>query len=569
MALIIPETLPVSNNYITPGERKTFEYLKEKLPDDYIVYYNIPISGYYPDFIIINPDFGIFVLEVKDWKINNIKAINKEEVTVDFGDQIKKIKNPVQQAREYILKIIDLIKSHNYFKKYDISLKWGCGVLFTNITDRDFEKMSLFTNNLNEVLGSDFIFSANDLKDDRLIKKIKLEMNKHYGKIFLDKDKINIIRSIIYPELTIGNIDEDIVKVIEVKQEQIAKNLGLGHYLIRGVAGSGKTIILIARAKYISMLYPNWKILLLCYNKTLSNNFKRLLKNYKNIEINTFHGWCLKKLSSCGIKLDNATSYDDIYWEKILPSKLIEASNNGLIKEKKYDAILIDEGQDFSNLWYKTILQFLNDSTNSLLIALDNSQSIYNRKVSWKELGINIVGRTKVLKTNYRNTKQILEYSYSIIKDLDEKNNKVSDNDSEYLAPEKVLREGPPVEVKEFDNINKEKEFLLSWLKDRMKNENSSDIFILCLIHKDAEDLFNYLKSNNINVSFMNNFLDNTNIYVLTVHSSKGLESDNVLVYNAQNADLFNKQESKRLLYIAMTRAKKNLCVCYLGKKSY
>lgn len=563
MAVTVPETLSDSNSLVTRGERKTFEHLKQGLPEDCIVYYNLPVSGYYPDFIIINPNFGIFVLEVKDWKIDNIKAINKEEVVVNFGGEIKKIKNPVQQAREYLLKILNLIQRHNYFKKDDIELKWGCGVLFTNISEKDFEKMSLFVN-LTEIFGSDFVFSADDLKSGKLAEKIQFEMHKHYGKLLLDKDKVNLIRSIIYPELLIESLNEDIIKVIEIQQEQIAKNLNLDHHLIRGVAGSGKTIILIARAKYISILYPNWKILLLCYNKTLANNFRRLLKDYKNIEINTFHGWCLKKLSSCGVKVDEAIAYKDRYWDEILPADLMEANSKGLIKEKKYDAIIIDEGQDFSDLWYKTVLGFLNKNTNSLLIALDNSQMIYNRRVSWKNLGINIVGRTKVLRTNYRNTRQILEYAYSIIKDLDQKNEGVSEEASDYIVPEKVLREGPPVEIKEFEDIDREKEFLLSWVKDKTESNSENGGFILCFTHKDADAVFEFLKSKDINIKYANDGLNNPGFYILTVHSSKGLESDNVFIYNAQNADFFKDGESKRLMYIAMTRSKKNLCVCYV-----
>lgn len=64
MAYTIPETIRTTS---TAGERQLFHTLKTYLPDDYIVYYEPEIRGKRPDFVIIGPDLGLVVLEVKDY----------------------------------------------------------------------------------------------------------------------------------------------------------------------------------------------------------------------------------------------------------------------------------------------------------------------------------------------------------------------------------------------------------------------------------------------------------------------------------------------------------------------
>jgi superfamily I DNA and RNA helicase len=62
-------------------------------------------------------------------------------------------------------------------------------------------------------------------------------------------------------------------------QENLAKQLGDKHRLIRGVAGSGKTLILASRAKLLSNENPDWKILILCYNISLSQGIKQVVQH--------------------------------------------------------------------------------------------------------------------------------------------------------------------------------------------------------------------------------------------------------------------------------------------------
>ena len=572
MAFTIPERLPEEDLGITKGERKVFDYLKKNLPEDYLVYYNIPVEGYYPDFIILGPDLGVFVIEVKDWDFNSIKSVSKENVSVCFGNgKEEKRKNPIAQARDYVLKIVSCAEKKKYLaSRRELLIRWGYGALFPNIKNDDLEILALSGASFQESLGSEFVFTGDDLKNDTLISKIKNKMKEKFGQINLKEKDLDLMRSVIYPEILISEdfSEKNIIKIIDKRQEVLAKNLGRGHHIIRGVAGSGKTVILLARAKFLSTLYPNWKILVLCYNKALSEFFKDKLKEFKNVEVRTYHSWCLKKLSDAKIDVVKTRENYDSYWEEGLPSNLLKAYNDGKAHKNEYQAILIDEGQDFAQIWYKTVLEALDKKTESLLIALDGSQTIYNRKVSWKSLGIQIIGRTKVLKVNYRNTRQIMESAYELIREIDKKGDFVFEENPDYVVPEKVLRDGPAPEFKKFEKFEEEKEFLINWVTATIKENSSEDIMILCSNNKDEEGIKSYLSKKGLRTSGAVEKTNTPKIVVSTIHSAKGLESDRVLIMDTQLLEKYQNSEAKRLLYIAMTRSREKLCVCYVGNCS-
>lgn len=79
MAEFIPDRLPAR---ASKGEERTFGMLK-KLPDDYLVYYEPNIENRHPDFIVIAPDLGVMVIEVKGWYYPNILRGDDKEVFVN------------------------------------------------------------------------------------------------------------------------------------------------------------------------------------------------------------------------------------------------------------------------------------------------------------------------------------------------------------------------------------------------------------------------------------------------------------------------------------------------------
>jgi superfamily I DNA/RNA helicase len=81
----------------------------------------------------------------------------------------------------------------------------------------------------------------------------------------------------------------------------------------------------------------------------------------------------------------------------------------------RYDAILVDEGQDFSDDMLRLVTTLLNPVTDSLTIALDESQNIYRRKMSWKAAGVKARGRVHRIDYVYRNTCEIARFAAAFV----------------------------------------------------------------------------------------------------------------------------------------------------------
>src|SRR5690606_28784756 len=77
----------------------------------------------------------------------------------------------------------------------------------------------------------------------------------------------------------------DDVKVLDRRQEAFAKSLGSGHRVIRGVAGSGKTLVLVHRARLLARLLPSRKILVTCYTRALASLIRSQLADLPNVEV--------------------------------------------------------------------------------------------------------------------------------------------------------------------------------------------------------------------------------------------------------------------------------------------
>lgn len=88
------------------------------------------------------------------------------------------------------------------------------------------------------------------------------------------------------------------------------------------------------------------------------------------------------------------------FWDVKVPEKVLREMEDGNIRTPRYEAILVDESQDFNVSWFKVLLQLLNRQTNELLIVMDQAQKIYQRGFTWRSVGIQVAGRSKILKVS-------------------------------------------------------------------------------------------------------------------------------------------------------------------------
>ena len=567
MAFTVPERLSDQNDTATPGERKVFAALREHLPEDYLVYYDIRVGDRYPDFTIIGPDLGVVVLEVKDWRLKSIVGVRPDSVVLTNGSDEHVVRSPVPQAREYTFKILGLLKTRKKLWEGDrLCCGWGFGAVLPLLGTDDVQTPSLIGPSLEEALGPGLILTGDDLAADRLLPRLRRLLPPWAAHTaHLTDAQVDEIRAALYPEIRVGwaRDDAEILEVMDRERESLAKSMGPGHRLVRGVAGSGKTIVLMCRARYLRELHPDWRILVLCFNRVLAEHLARTMGADDQLEVLTFHAWCARELRRAKIRMpptpERGQAWHD-YWEQV-PTLLLDAYAAGTARAGTYQGILIDEGQDFANDWYRAILKGLDPATNSLLVALDSSQNIYRRKTSWRELGLQVIGHSSVLRVNYRNTRPVLDAAYRIISELDSRSGSQSDD---HVTPDRALRDGPPPQVHRHAALAAARKFAAAWIKARLdRGVSPEDILVLGLSRPTIERLSVWLKAQRIRAcSLLTDHVPGA-VRLSTIHSAKGLDAACVLLFAAHELEGREDEDARRLLYIAMTRAREELCVSY------
>ena len=111
-ATLIPSIVP---DWATPGEKRVYRLPRDQLPEDHIAWQELTVShrgrSQHPDFVIMGPDVGSIVLEVKDWVLDNITEVRRTLFVV--RTRAMKKHDPFQQARDGAVAINNLLQSSN------------------------------------------------------------------------------------------------------------------------------------------------------------------------------------------------------------------------------------------------------------------------------------------------------------------------------------------------------------------------------------------------------------------------------------------------------------------------
>jgi hypothetical protein len=442
MAILIP-SIGTCVSRMTSGERRLAERLEQKLDDDYLLWYDVPVGPKYahPDFVVMHPRRGLLVLEVKDWRLSTILRADKQNWEIIADGIPKSVINPLEQARQYAHQVIDALQRDKQLIHEDgkykgkLAFPWSYGVVFSNITRKQFNDAELGNAiEPHRVICQDEMLEAVDAE---VLQSRLWDMFPYMMGGIMSLPQLDRVRWIMFPEVRVQTQDglfndsdenaelPDIMRVMDLQQEQLARSLGDGHRVIHGVAGSGKTMILGYRAEYLAKAHtPTSKpILILCYNEPLAVKLESVM-NAKGlsgkVHVRHFHRWCRQQLVAFGQALPPQGNKD--HYSAELVERVIRAVDRHQVPSGQYQAVLIDEGHDFAPEWLKLVTQMVDPATNSLLLLYDDAQSIYERsrtqQFSFKSVGVQAQGRTTILKINYRNTKQILQTANLIAADF-------------------------------------------------------------------------------------------------------------------------------------------------------
>lgn len=456
MAQIVPDVLPRS---ASAGERRLHSLLR-RLPEDCVVYYEPMVGDRCPDFVVICSDLGLLVIEVKGWRIGDILAADPHTVQVtDHGRAVRQV-HPLRQARGYMFALMDRCRVHpaiapllrpNGFHENRFLFPFGYFAVLSNINEAQLKRhpagdlTAVFPEH--RVLPRDVVSELERCPDARsLHDALRPCFVKSWPFPRLNEAQVDALRAIIHPEVilelpleyspslpstTPPSVTQPPVlkptvedtqtpaaataqthsptsplKVLDLRQENHARAVGDGHRILSGVAGSGKTVILLARARLLAQRDPKARILVLCYNVTLASFLRGHLAEHRNVRVCHFDDWA----AANRVRRDRLTKEND----EALGERLLAALQSGLAPDAgEFDSVLVDEAQDFEASWFRCVLAAMkNPADGDLLIVGDGNQGVYRRgKVSWKALGIQASGRTISgrfhLDRNYRNSREI------------------------------------------------------------------------------------------------------------------------------------------------------------------
>lgn len=595
MAIVIPPLNDHTVRRMTQGEKRFAQRLKKFLEDDYLVWYDIPVGKErrYPDFIILHPHRGLLFLEVKDWDIKNIQSMTKTQVELHTFEGLKSISNPLHQARQYMNTVVNTLVKDAYLQQKEEPHKgkfiapYGSGVVLPFISRKQFRQA--IPDLEREALLPDHLVICSDEMTEKMEPEIFQE--KLWGMFQYDFNQklsvpeIDRIRWHLFPECRIDHhsIDSDdtespietvvpeIIRIMDVQQEVLAKNLGDGHRVIHGVAGSGKTMILGYRCLHLASTLEK-PILVLCYNVALAAKLRSLLVGKVGalqVSIVNFHAWCNEQARTYQVDVSGGGKY----YENLVDS-IIYGVDHGMVPREQYGAILIDEGHDFQPEWLKLISQMVDKESDSLLLLYDDAQSIYKKKTklgfSLASVGIQAKGRTTILKLNYRNTQEILSYAYQFAQDYMKPSQSNEEEDVPLIEPEGAGAHGPYPYFNTFKDLEAEIDFTLKCLKKWSQQDIQwRSTAILCFSKKNMTKVKAALDVHDIPNTCLLEQKDKKNydatlnkVTITTVQSSKGLEFPRVIIIGlgkVMESSEEDKQHNARLLYVGMTRAQEKL----------
>jgi len=575
------------------GEKRLARRLETLLEDDYLCWYESAVGKQrrYTDFIILHPSRGLLLLEVKDWKIDTIHNIDPVTATLHTNSGLVNTSNPIEQVRQCSYQLVNLLERDPQLVNSDgryqgrLLCPYGYGVVLSNITRKQFTE-----HGLGDVLPEHQVICRDEMTESAEAEDFQKRLWDMFNVGFscqLTLQQIDRIRWHLFPEVRIGDdqaslfsgdendlIIPDLMKVMDMQQEQLARSLGDGHRIIHGVAGSGKTLILGYRCLHLARVL-NKPILVMCFNITLAARLRSMMEGNKvndRVHVYHFHDWCCEMLKRYHIDKPKAGSG---YVERLV-EQVIRAVDDRQIPKCQYGALMVDEGHDFEADWLRLIVQMVDADTKSLLLLYDDAQSIYkNDKAldfSLSSVGVHARGRTTVLKLNYRNTDEILEFAYGFARNYLVP--ETSDDDHIPLVePKSVGRHGYIPCLKQFSSFDEEAKYVARNLI-RMHEEGMpwSD---MCVIYRSrwmGEKLQQEIRAEGAPTQWLNTQFEKKSykpgeesIKLMTMHSSKGLEFPLVAISGigympGKRCDLSSEA---KLLYVAMTRSTDKLLITY------
>lgn len=546
MAKFFPEHMPESilKDPKRRAERKTFDSLSA-LGSSFSVFYSVawqvrdPKSGARDgeaDFIIAHPELGLMILEVKGGQVR-YDANQKKWFSQDRQGIEHEIKDPIDQARNskgaLLLKFRELPGWEQRF------LTISYLVVFPDvIVEQTY---------LRPDLPRQLVLDSQDLLD--IEAKTRDGFEWFYGEErtrgALGMDRLRLLEGFLGQSFSLrtplgvelANEEEHLIELTEDQMKVLRFIQGHRRAFIEGCAGSGKTMLALEKARQLND--QGFDTLLLCFNAPLAEHLDQHAQ--KGITVSHFHGFCKQMAKEAGIGY-RAYRSEEEYYNEVLPKMLLDAVDE---LGPQFDAIIVDEGQDFRDEWWEILFFLLRDQQKGIFyVFYDSNQNIYRQPVGLTQM---ISGEPFTLWENCRNTRAI----HNVVKEF-------------HHDPKKLTCQGPEgrsPEIYYFATPHEQEECVKKALHRLVNDEKvePSNIVLLTTRSPEKTSFMPGKKFGNfVLMEWGDANLRKNDIRVSSAHRFKGLESRVVILTGLEDND---PSWLNPLLYVACSRARTHLIV--------
>jgi hypothetical protein len=535
MARMVPfPMLPTDST----AERRLYEGFLEQLDDAYVVYHSVDwvltdakgrVEGE-ADFVIAHPVDGVLALEVKGGRLAYDPATRRWTQSGRSGTHHLD-EDPFHQAKDEMHSLVQILSAQPGWERWMPSYGYGVAM-----PDGTYDRAA------HPGAPAEIVIDRGDLK--RLAERVP-EVMRHWrrsGRTFGAEGMDALALALGYrvevrTPLKLSFSDED-KKIVELTNDQAWILAFITHRrraAVTGPAGSGKTMLAISIAKRLAT--AGNRTLLTCFNKGLAEHLRASTSDLPDLDVRHFHQLCVDLAGEAALTLpefSRETEHD--YFEQRLPELLAEAAAN---LGPRYDAIVVDEAQDFREWWWPALLALHVDPDEGMLyLFADDNQNIYGGV-----LPVDGEAELPPLQANLRNTKAIGEF-VSIFYDGRTK-------------PESQGPEGRPPQILGYRD-EEDLAHLLGVVLTNLVEEEHVPLEDIVVLTPSGPSKSALRRRGVVNGFTLSEKVEPDTVLIASVHAFKGLERPVVVL-----AELGDKHQEDlaRYLYVGGSRARNELIV--------
>ena len=552
MARMIPDVDPAQLEHTS--EEPVYRALRDQLCEDFVVLHSYPwlrpwrgegaLAEGEADFVILHPAHGLLVLEVKG---GDTIRHDGHRWFRDTAQGPIEFQDPFRQARRNMHALLDIVKERSGGRVSKRDFVHGYAVVFPHV---DYEGAPPPHADRAIVISRrhlPFIEQAVMTALGAWGKQPRQLQREQYASLLNDclMPKFRVVR-LVGPD--IASLAEQLLELTELQALVFEGLYAQDRVLVEGVAGSGKTFLALQRA--LAFARNGKRTLFVCFNRELAgwlrwqvNEDPRTGEYRSLLTVKNFHALAAELAEAAGLKFKPVQGgpLDEKFWDEEVPDLLEQAvlalDLSGT--DMRYDALVVDEAQDFSLGWWYALTQALLKAPNGPVYAfLDPNQSLRGA-VQWPPVEFDARFRLTV---NCRNTRKIAAASASVLELKSQ------------IFPRAPA--GVTLRLLRASTQRQQKGLVLQELRRLLEGEAMAPHQV-ALIGPSAKANGSLADVDEVDgvplVTGADDWRDGAGVLVTTARSFKGLEADVVLLFDLGDfGRLFRRED----LYVACTRAK-------------